>query len=82
MGTERPFPVDDFTLDQVEHALDARLTMVDGEPVVVGADFSLPKLLEFMSGYDPSKVVPLRDDDGYETPGPVASLPQLAFRRR
>jgi hypothetical protein len=70
--TGERFPVDDFTLDQVEHALGARLAVdSDGTHSVVGADFSLSKLLEFLSGYDPTKVVPMLDEDGYEIPDRV-----------
>lgn len=51
-----PFPVDDATLGALEHALDATLTFTpDGEPVVVGAEYSLGRLLEWLSG--PSEVL-------------------------
>lgn len=57
------FPVDDFTLDQLEHALN---TCIDG-PVtmpfsdesapsrLVGGEFTLSKFLDFMSGEDPER---------------------------
>lgn len=69
MSTLPDFPVDDFTLAAIEHALDARLSYDDdGNCVVVGADYTIPKLLDFLSGYDEGMVVPLLDDDGYEIP--------------
>lgn len=58
------FPVDDFTLDQLEHALNTR---VDGPAVMpfedsgneprklVGGEFTLPQFLDFMSGHDPTR---------------------------
>ena len=67
------FPVDDVTLDALEHALGACLTWegvedrADG-PRVVGADMSVSRLLDFLSGYDESKLAPLVDEDGYEVP--------------
>jgi hypothetical protein len=47
-----PFPVDDLTLDAVEHALGYSLTIDDdGNPVSSGAaDYSLHTLLDFMAG--------------------------------
>lgn len=54
-------PVDDVTLEAVEHALGSMLTLDDdGQPVRVGADYSLPDLLDFLAGHDAS--------DGYEDP--------------
>lgn len=54
------FPVDESTLNNIKHALGARLDDIgDGNPVVVGADFTLSRLLEFYSGYDPATNVPL-----------------------
>lgn len=67
------FPVDDVTLDLLGHALGACLTWegvadrADG-PRVVGADMSLSRLLDFLSGYDPAKLTPVVDEDGYEVP--------------
>lgn len=58
------FPVDESTLNNVKHALGARLDdNGDGNPIVVGADFTLSRLLEFYSGYDPSTNVPLGEMD-------------------
>lgn len=62
-----PFPVDDVTLNLLEHALEARLTIDDeGHHVVVGADMSVNRLLDFLSGYDETKVEVLREgtDEG------------------
>lgn len=56
------FPVDDFTLDQLEHALNTCIGD-DGEPV--GGEFTLSRFLEFMSGYDPERKTLLGyTDDG------------------
>ncbi len=65
------FPVDDVTLALVEHAMGARLIFDGTEdgPKVVGADMSMPALLDFLSGYDPAKVVPLVLEDGHEVDG-------------
>lgn len=52
------FPVDDVTLAAVEHALNASLVDGDDGPVVVGAEFGLSRLLEFLSGYDADATVP------------------------
>ena len=76
------FPVDDLTLTHLEHALDARLAVDEqGKHQVVGADFSMLKLLEFLSGYDPTKVTPLLDEDGYERPNWVEYTGPPVFTR-
>lgn len=53
-----PFPVDDETLILIDQALDGTAT----------GRTSMTELLELLSGYDPTKVVPLVDEDGYEVP--------------
>jgi len=54
------FPVDESTLNNVKHALGARLDdQGDGYPIVVGADFTLHQLLDFYSGYMPETNRPL-----------------------
>lgn len=51
-----PFPVDDFTLDQLEHALNTSIEVTDdGEWKPVGGEFTLSKFLDFMSGHDPER---------------------------
>jgi hypothetical protein len=69
-----PFPVDDFWLDQVEHALNTRIggQDADGNRTLDGGEFTLSMLLNHLSGYDPTKVRPL-DEDGrvVEYPGQV-----------
>jgi hypothetical protein len=66
------FPVDDFTLRQVEHALDATYTVeLDGTHVQVGADFSLSQLLDFLSGYDPVRLEPTDDPNVFVYSGAV-----------
>lgn len=61
-----PLPLDDVTLLAIEHALDASLTYEQPEgaegdgPWVVGADYTLPSLLDFLAGVtgrDPSEVL-------------------------
>ena len=51
-----PFPVDDATLSAVEHALDGAWS-VDGEGThtLVGADFTLDRVLSFAAGIDRSE---------------------------
>lgn len=67
------FPVDDFTLDQLEHALN---TCIDGpmsipftdEPEaprkLVGGEFTLSQFLDFMSGHDPKRATLVGEVDG------------------
>jgi hypothetical protein len=45
------FPVDDFTLTQLEHALGT----CKGEDGLVGGEFTLSMLLDFLSGADESR---------------------------
>lgn len=75
------FPIDDVTLDAIEHALGGAYTVdEDGEPVLHGADMSLPQLLDFLSGYDPAKLQPVLNE--YDTPMPDVSLyPEPLFSR-
>lgn len=59
------FPVDDFTLDQLEHALNTSIEITDaGERRCVGGEFTMPKFLEFMSGYDPERCTLVGYTDG------------------
>lgn len=44
------FPVDDLTLDCLEHALNTSRGL-DG---LVGGEYTLSQFLDFMSGYNPS----------------------------
>lgn len=73
-GRELPdFPVDDFTLDQLEHALN---TCIDGPMLMpfsdedpgprklVGGEFTLSQFLDFMSGYDPERATLIGDAEG------------------
>lgn len=67
-----PFPVDDFTLDQVEHALGGAFTVDDdGTHRLGGADFSLSRLLDFLSGYDPNRLEATDDPDVFVYEGAV-----------
>lgn len=52
------FPVDDVTLANVLHSLDGAYTVDDdGTHHLVGADFTLSSLLDFLSGYDETKLI-------------------------
>lgn len=47
------FPIDDITLDAVEHALGGWLRCTDPDnPELVGADYSLHQLFDFLSGHN------------------------------
>lgn len=67
-----PFPTDEFTLNQLEHALN---TCIDGsvmpfgdEPEaprkLVGGEFTLSQFLDFMSGVDESRSTLVGEIDG------------------
>lgn len=61
-----PFPVDDEALRHLEHALNTCIDITDeGERKPVGGEFTLPKLLAFLSGYDPERTT----DTGREIDG-------------
>lgn len=48
-----PFPLDEFTLTALEHAINTRIEVgTEGEHIPVGGDFTLSRFLDFMSGYD------------------------------
>lgn len=52
------FPVDDVTLDCLEHALNGAWHVdADGNHRLVGADYSFTQLLDFLSGYDPAWLI-------------------------
>ena len=78
-----PFPVDDLTLTSIEHALGASLTFDDDDvlmerPRVIGADFTLGTLLDFLAGVrdDPDGVAELvrEDPEVWYDPRPHYSL--------
>jgi hypothetical protein len=56
-----PFPVDDITLNALEHALGAALRYIGDEPTLVGAEYDLHQLLDFLSGYDPTQIKVLEE---------------------
>ena len=68
-----PFPVDDGTLNLLEHAMRGAYRVdLDGEHHLVGADFSMTDLFRLLSGYDPALLIPLDSDDVMlYTGGPV-----------
>lgn len=57
------FPVDDITLAHLEHALD---TSLDENFEPVGGEFTLLRLLEFLSGYD--ETMNVNNEDVWEIP--------------
>lgn len=68
-----PFPVTDDVLDQVEHALQAAYEVDDeGTHTVVGAEFTLSKLMDFYSGVD--------EADG-EVIGDVHGIPIIEYSK-
>jgi len=66
-------PLDDTSLTLLEEALDAAL---DGDGAVVGAEFTLSRLLDFWSGYDPAKLVQC-GENVYEYPEPTLHYTDL-----
>lgn len=56
-----PFPVDDFTLNLLVESMDRVVVGFaaddPSQPIIEGCEFSLPQLLDFLSGYDESKSV-------------------------
>lgn len=68
-----PFPTDDFTLSQLEHALDTTLAspmqmpfsdVTPGTRTLVGGEFTLAQFLDFMSGADDERATYVGDADG------------------
>ncbi len=52
MGNDLTFPVDEIALANLKHALNGSYTLGDdGDPVLIGADFTVDSLLKFYSGY-------------------------------
>lgn len=50
------FPTDEFTLDQLEHALNTSISIDDDDNWTrVGGEFTLSQFLDFMSGVDESR---------------------------
>ncbi|OMB79253.1 hypothetical protein [Mycolicibacterium conceptionense] len=67
-----PFPVDDFTLTQLEHALNTSMEVTpEGEHRCVGGEFTLPRLLAFLSGHDPERATLI----GYTDTIPGTDIP-------
>jgi hypothetical protein len=70
-------PTDEIALNQIEHALNTSLTLNDeGQPVRIGGEYGLSKLLEFWSGYDENKLIDL-GDNWVEYPDTVLSREDL-----
>ena len=73
------FPVDDITLDAIEHALGGSYTVdEDGTHHLVGSDYTLSTLLDFLSGYDASKLE-LMDGENEWDAIPVYSYPEALY---
>lgn len=54
MTAELEVPLDDAGLSALEHALGAVTEVAEnGDRTTLGADYTLPQLLNFWSGYDP-----------------------------
>lgn len=71
-----PFPVDDFTLDQLWHALNTSVGFGDdGERRCVGGDFTLNQFLDFMSGHDPERQTLVGYSDGLLGEGDPGGIP-------
>ncbi|WP_217349364.1 hypothetical protein [Mycolicibacterium fortuitum] len=67
-----PFPTDDFALTQLEHALNTCMEVTrEGEHRCVGGEFTLPRLLEFLSGHDPDRATLI----GYTDTIPGTDIP-------
>lgn len=67
-----PFPVDDFTLTQLEHALNTSTEITnEGERRCVGGEFTMSRLLEFLSGHDPARATLI----GYTDTIPGTNIP-------
>lgn len=67
-----PFPVDDFTLTQLEHALNTSIEITDdGERRCVGGEFTMSRLLEFLSGSDDTRATLI----GYTDTIPGTDIP-------
>lgn len=74
MGDLPPFPTDEVTLAALRHALGASYTCDGTTHRIVGADMNVSQLLNFLSGYDRSRLVPLSADGTWvEYPGTVYS---------
>lgn len=72
-----PFPVDDFTLTGLEHALNTSMEVLpDGTHRRVGGEFTLSQFLGFMSGYDPARSTLIGYTSGLAGDGdPVGAVP-------
>lgn len=70
------FPVDNDMLDRIEHALGGSYEVdEDGTHRLIGADYTLTQLLDFMAGYDETLLIPLEGHEGsmewYQYPFPL-----------
>lgn len=62
-------PVDDTSLRLLREAIGGTWDVNEaGEHTLVGAEFSLPQLLKFWSGYDPAKERVLETHTEYDEP--------------
>lgn len=72
MTTLSTFPIDDVTLSAIEHAMGGSFTVdSDGTHRLVGADYSMSDLFNFLSGYDPDAVVMISEEVAEYVGGPI-----------
>lgn len=69
-----PFPTDDVTLALPDHACRGAIS---DEGDVVGADMTMPQLLDFLSG--PSEVDVIRTEDCYDMPPTIEVRREPAY---
>lgn len=78
MTTLPAFPTDEVTLANLEHALGGAYEVdQDGTHRIVGAEFGLSQFLDFMSGYDDRKLIPMEDIGGT----PAFEYPDAVYTR-
>jgi hypothetical protein len=74
-----PIPIDDAALDSIEHALAAVYTVDDeGEHHIHGAEYNLPQLLDFWSGFNHDAGVLT----GYAGDVPIYTFDQATYTER
>lgn len=57
-GELGPFPLDEVTLSNLEHALHGHYVIdEDGQHLLEGSEFTVAGLLDFLSGWDDAKLV-------------------------
>lgn len=73
------FPVDDITLNAVEHAMSGAYEVdEDGTHHWVGSEYSLSMLLDFLSGYDAAKLELMDGETEWDT-APIYTYPEALY---